>query len=966
MVFGDRDTPGSASHAPCSKTDVLGAVSSLCYDSSLTLRQYTCSRSIVFHSVRGILLLIFLRSVVYGQSYIISTFAGGGLPVNVPALMAGLNFQSSVAVDAAGNIFFANEQEILRLDAASHLVTLIAGTGVAGFSGDDGPATSAQLSAPQNVAVDGAGNVYIADSSNNRIRRVSGGVITTIAGTGVGGTSGDNGPAASAELVSPQFLAVDSAGVLYFSEGYNVREIRNGVVAVVAGNGQAGFSGDNGPATSAQLSPGALAVDSAGNLYIAGNGRVREVSGGIIKTVAGNGTIGFSGDNGPATAAELNASGLSVDSAGALYISDDVNNRIRKVFGGIISTVAGNGVSGFSGDNGAATNAELYNPRGVAADSLGNVYIADNDNFRIRKVSGGIISTVAGTGTEGYGGDNGPPTSAQLNGPAGVAVDAQGNLYITDSGNARVREVSNGVISTIAGNGVHGFTRESGPAASAELSWPEGIAVDSSANVYISDASNSVVREVSNGTISTVAGDGTEGWAGDGGPALSAELITPIGLAVGSSGAFYIADRSTPRIREVSDGVINTVAGNGTPGFAGDNGLATAAQLGGADGVALDSAGALYIADTGNNTIRKVANGIITTVAGTAPQNYIPDAGFSGDGGPATSAQMYGPQAIAVDNSGNLYIADTGNNRIRKVSGGIITTIAGNGLQGFSGDGGDGTNAELFNPSGVAVDSAGNVYIADTANNRIRILTPTADPAITPSGVVPVYSSVPVVQPGSWISIYGANLANGNYTWTGNFPQSLGGTSVTIDNRSAFLWFVSPTQINLQVPDDPNPGTVNVVVNSPAGTVTSTVTLAAYGPSFSLLDAKHVAGEVATPNGTGAYGNGSYDLVGPTGAFSFKTRPVIPGETLQLFGVGFGPTTPTVLAGRLFSGSAPTNDTVTVTIDGVAAMVTYSGLIEAGLYQINVVVPQLPPGDMQIQAIVNGIQTPVGPLVTVQ
>jgi uncharacterized protein (TIGR03437 family) len=273
--------------------------------------------------------------------------------------------------------------------------------------------------------------------------------------------------------------------------------------------------------------------------------------------------------------------------------------------------------------------------------------------------------------------------------------------------------------------------------------------------------------------------------------------------------------------------------------------------------------------------------------------------------------------------------------------------------------------ATTVRPSAPA--SAGSIYIADSQNSRVRVLTPGTAPRIAPNGTVPVYSSVPTIQPGSIVSIFGAELVAGTFLWNNDFPVSLGGTSVSIDNKPAYLWIVSPGQINLQVPDDAATGTVSVAVTTATGTGTSTVTLAPQGPSFSLLgDGRHVAAEIATPNGTGAYGGGTYDLVGPSNTFSFATRPVKAGETLMLYGVGFGPTVPAVPAGQPFSGSAPAVDAVTVTIGGVQAPVTWSGIMMAGLYQINVTVPSAPNGDQPVLATVNGVQTPSGPLVTVQ
>jgi uncharacterized protein (TIGR03437 family) len=421
------------------------------------------------------------------------------------------------------------------------------------------------------------------------------------------------------------------------------------------------------------------------------------------------------------------------------------------------------------------------------------------------------IYTMAGNGTQGFSGDGGPATGAQLNIPRGVALDAAGSLYIADASNSRVRKVSNGVISTVAGNGGPGFSGDNYPATSTELYAPSGVAVDSAGNLYIADTSNFRIREVSNGVITTVAGNGTQGFNGDNGPATSAQLYDACGVAIDSVGNLYIADGNGNRVRKVSNGVITTVAGNGVAGFSGDNGPATSAQLAGPWGVAVDSAGNLYIADGNNNRIREVSNGVITTIAGSGV------AGFSGDNGPATNARLAGPMGVAVDSAGSLYIADTNNDLIRKVSNGVITTVAGNGVAGFSGDNGPATSAELSSPVSVAVDSTSDLYIADTFNNRIRVLTPvgpcrysvspTTLLALAAGGNLAVSIQTSPVCPWtisslpSWIAVSGADSGTGSATVTFEFfPNSgatlsatilIAGVSVAITQPAAVFPFIS-------------------------------------------------------------------------------------------------------------------------------------------------------------------------------
>jgi sugar lactone lactonase YvrE len=573
-----------------------------------------------------------------------------------------------------------------------------------------------------SLAADASGNLYIGEWGNYRVRKLApNGIITTVAGNGSSVTSGDNGLATNAGLY-PTGIGVDPIGNLYIADGNNnvVRKVgTNGIITTVAGNGTPGYSGDGFGATSAQLNtPAGVAADAAGNIYIADahNNVVRKVAAnGTITTVAGTGSAGYLGDNGPATKAQLNEpESVRLDAAGNLYIADSENSRIRKVaLDGTITTVAGSW-QGYYGDGGPATSADLYYPADAVVDATGNMYIADYANNVIRKVAAnGIISTVAGNGSGTYSGDGGLATHAQFYLPNGVAVDGHGNLVIADTGNSAVRKVAaNGIVTRV------GDVRSFG--------GPEGAVFDAAGNFYVADFGSEEVLKVAaaDGTITTVAGiEGIANYSGDGGPATAAKLDMPWGVALDAAGNLYIATKFDNRVRKVAgNGNISTVAGNGSAGQSGDGGQATSAQLNSPQGVAVDAAGNLYIADTFNNAVRKVTpGGVISTVAGTLG----PAGGYSGDGGQATRAHLSWPQAVAVDAAGNLYIADTLNNVIRKVAtNGIISTVAGNHVSGYSGDGGPATSAQLNSPQGLAVDAGGRIYIADTNNFAIRLLTP--------------------------------------------------------------------------------------------------------------------------------------------------------------------------------------------------------------------------------------------------
>ena len=601
-----------------------------------------------------------------GQVYTVSTVAGGGLPVNIPATSASIGpagYSGYVAVDAAGNLYFAAGFAVLRMDAATHILTAAAGNGVPGFSGDGGPATAAQLSLPGYVAVDASGNVYIAD--NCRIREVSGGMINTIAGNGWCGTTGDGGPAASAEI-QPVGLAVDPSGNVYVNNlvwaevaglmgapttitGSTIRRISGGIITTVAGNGACcGAATTTGvPATSVPLNDlGAIAADGAGHVY-AVSGDVASVSGDTI--------LVWSASSGTLTSIATESRGvvgLAVDSSGNLFLSvPSTPGAIQELSNGVATTLV-----------------NLTGPVGIAVDSSGNLYIGQPANFSIAEFSHGALTTVAGNGQFSYSGDGGPATSAQLYGPMALAL-AAGNLYIADQ-NSVIREVSNGIITTVPGT------------SGGVLSNADGVAVDASGNIFIADFGNARIAELSQGVLSTLA----VGHATD--------------VAVDAAGNVYAGIGSS--IVEIANGAVTTLG-------------AVNPQ---ANAVAVDSTGAVYFANPALSRVYKLANGAITTFAGTGYN------GYSGDGGPATAATLTNPSGVAVDLLGNVFIAD--GTRIRKVSNGIITTIAGTGAQAYSSGENVPSLSVAIQPNRLAVDGAGDIYFTEQQAWRVRVLRPNA------------------------------------------------------------------------------------------------------------------------------------------------------------------------------------------------------------------------------------------------
>jgi uncharacterized protein (TIGR03437 family) len=527
------------------------------------------------------------------------------------------------------------------------------------------------------------------------------------------------------------------------------------------------------------------------------------------------------------------------------------------------------------------------------------------------------ITTLAGNGSAGFN-DGSDPTQVQFNNPNAIAIDSKGVLYIADTSNHRIRTITNGTTATIAGTGTAGSSGNGAAATSATLNGPGGVAVDSSGNIYIGDTGNNVVRKISGGNINIFAGSGTAGYSGDGGQATSAGLTGPTGIAVDAAGNVYIADTGDSLIRKVDkNGIITSYIGGTGP---------TAGRLNHPTGIWLDAAGTLYVADSNNRRMIKYAGSTFTVIAGNGT------AGFSGDGGPASKALLNNPTGVAVDAAGSIYVADSNNSRIRKITpDGNIVTIAGRGGSGYYGDGGPATAAGLAFPRSLTIDASGNVYVADTQNSVIRLLTP-ALPAITAGGVGNAASFAPRLSPGALASVFGTGFGSTTAQPAAPLPAFVSGVSVLVNGTAAPIYYLSPTQINFQVPWETATGTGNVAVAVNGGNSnTVAVPVSAAGPGLFYL-----------PGGAAIVQNQDYSLNDPS-------NPAARGSTIIAYLTGSGPVSPAQTDGVAASTSPLVQMTASysATIGSAAAQVTFGGLAPGfiGLVQMNIVVPQsLTPG----------------------
>lgn len=665
---------------------------------------------------------------IAAQSYTFTTLAGQAEvsgSTDGPPSNARFDLPLGLAVDRAGNVYVADTfNDTIRKITPDGVVSTLAGR--AGNSGSaDGPRNVARFSHPSGVAVDSAGNVYVADEYNYTVRKIApDGVVNTPAGQ-VGSIGSSNGIGAKARFGGPSGIAVDGLDNVYVADGSNnsVRKITpEGLVTTLAG-GNPG-SADGSGSSAEFYGPSGVAVDTANNVYVADkwNETIRKITpDGVVSTIAGKALSSGSADGIGTGARFSRPSGIAVDGAGNVYVSDGNNHTIRKITpNGIVSTLAGK--AGTSGSTDGIQSIALFDsPSGVAVDSAGNVYVADSFNHTIRKIAAdGLVSTLAGQ-AETSGRTDTAKSDARFNHPSGVAVDSAAAVYVADRDNHRIRKIAaNGLVSTVAGQ-ADSPGAEDGPGSNARFNLPSGVAVDGAGNVYVADTGNYTIRKITpEAVVSTVAGKpGSPG--GTDGPGSVARFGWLSGITVDGAGKVYVVDANT--IRKIApDGFVSTLAGGSQGRVLHEDGFGSNARFFYPSGVALDSAGNVYVADTSNYTIRKITpSGLVSTLAGSVGKWGSAD-------GSGSEAQFSHPAGIAVDGAGNVYVAEEFDETIRKITpNGFVTTVAGE-VGSFGSEDGPGSDTRFHSPSAVAVDNAGNIYVADTFNHTIRKGIPSDGP----------------------------------------------------------------------------------------------------------------------------------------------------------------------------------------------------------------------------------------------
>jgi|CZKI01.1.fsa_nt_gi sugar lactone lactonase YvrE len=852
----------------------------------------------------------------YSTPYTFNTLAGAPyVPGIVDATGAAAQFlsPSGVAVDASGNLYVADEEGnvILKITPGGAVTTLAGTSLVSGHA--DGTGTAATFHGPTGIAIDGQGNVYVADSNNYTIRKITpAGVVSTFAGTaGVSGSNDATGSAAQFSL--PIGLTIDGSGNLYVVDGLgnSIRKITTpGAVVTTFAGGNLGST--DGTGTAARFkSPAGITIDGSGNLYVSdqGNNTIRKIttSGAVVTTLAGTaGARGTADGTGGAAQFYLPA-GLAVDTSGNVYVSDSGNYTIRKITsGGSVTTFAGvAGLAGFVDGTGTAALFDFYTQGvggtalpGLAGDSNGNIYVSDNNNSTIRKIvtSTSAVATLAGT--PGEGNSDGSGSSAHFNLPAGMAVDGSGNVYVADLDNYTIRKITpGGAVTTFAGTPGAGGSAD-GTGAAARFYLPYAVAVDGSGNVYVADTGNNTIRKITPaGVVSTLAGAPPTTYPASGnyhdGTGSAALFNEPLGIAVDSSGNVYVSENQNFDIRMITpSGVTTTLAG--TAGTIGSkDGTGPAAQFNQPAGIAVDSKGNLYVADRANSTIRKIviSTAAVSTIAGKA--------GIEGNAdGTGPAAQFYAPIGVAVDSNQNVYVTDSGNNTIRMVAAGTnaVTTLAGTPPAAYTQPparggyaNGTGAAALFYSPYYLAVDGSANLFVSDTGNDVIRQGTPSAAPYI-----VTQPSDQYVAVGGSATFSVTASGTSLTYQWDFNATPIGGatGSSYTVTNAqssNAGPYTVVVTDSNGSTTS--NAATLHVNTGTSGARLVNISTRAMVGTGANIM----IPGFVIQGSGTETLlirGDGpSLTALGVAGALAQPVLTVLSGQTVIASNTAWGTST---------------------------------------------------------------------------
>ena len=924
-------------------------------------------------------LVLALASAAVGSaqnngSYTIRPVIGSGSQGDGgPATSALLDGPYGLAQDAQGNVYISESNAgVIRKVGVNRIIERFAGSGILDDGPEGQPALQTDLISPGSLLTDTDGGLIFADTAACRIRKVlTNGTIQNLVGTGRcsgssvfpgGGSTSGTYPPLETDIGIVGGMIKDTSGQLIFSDvtGNKVWRVdSDGIVRTIAGVGVAGFSGDSYAATSAQLdSPHGVTIDSDGNIYIAdsSNCRIREIdTSGIITTAAGNATCaGASSDWNTISLGSL--TGLAYDSSSnSILISTPGLGVVRMTLGNpYLSNFVGSGATG-AVDSAPSSQYPIDQPRDILI-RRSSVLIADNTAFRVLLVQANAVSAFAGMWPQlsAYG----SASSAPMLRPAGLCYRPDGSMLAIDAGAGRILSfTSPNQLAAFAGveypTGYSGG--DGGPAILAQLSQPRRMACASNGNVYVTDGRE--IRSInSKGIILEQLGAVK---IGD----VSSYLNDPTGIVVDRSGRLVFSEASLNQVIRFDFNSRDTtvIAGTGTAGFGGDGGKATSALLNSPGDLAFDSKGNLYIADRGNGAIRQVSpSGTIQTVAGA----YFGFSYSNISGSPAISVSLGTIEGMTVDAKDQIYITETSRLSVIKSDGNIYV------IGGYQSQSNAGVvsyvNGPMYGCDGLTTDSKGRVYVSVDQVGQVMMALPPGDPgpppAIGSAGGASAFGAFTSIAPGSWIQIYGANLASATRPWTGSdfsgnqAPEDLSGTTVAIAGQSAFVSYISPTQVNAQIPSSVSAGTSSVTVTTAAGTsapytvdVNSTEP-GLFAPAAFLIGEKQYVGAL--------FPGGSTYVLPSNAVAGVASRPANPGETITLYGVGFGAVTPSVNAGTLVQKANTLDLPVQILFNQVPATVSYAGLVqgEVGLYQFNVVVPSgLQGGTVPITFTLGGI-----------